>query len=227
MAGAVGAGMIRRMEMSLSYGVVWRRGRLLPLATGKLELLPRALRLQGMSGSLPVECEVQYDDLAGVHVGRESAERIDGRPSLVVEQRGGPQLLIASVAQPGVVGELAELLADLQPGARTAVVVPLAPGSEAAVRTLLAAGPPFDPRQLGLERHEVYVTPREVVFVVESRRAAGLEDLLAEPGLWQGAAAWIEHVAGPPRVAETAYSWARPPEIDESLLPPGLRDSDS
>lgn len=218
--------MLRRMN--LSYGVVWRKGRLLPLATGKLELLPRALKLEGRSGSLPVEYEVAYDDLASVHVGREPTERIDGRPSLVIEPRGAAPLLIASVSEPGVVGELAERLAALQPGTRTAVVLPLVAGAHDAVRELLAAGPPFDPQRAGLERHEVFLTPTEVVFIFESRGGAvPLDSLLADPAFWQEAGAWTDHIAAPPRLAEAVYSWARPSAgIDTSLLPPGLRDSD-
>jgi hypothetical protein len=45
-------------------------------------------------------------------VGRPAAERIGGRPSLVLERPSGvPIDAIASVSQPGVVAELAERLA--------------------------------------------------------------------------------------------------------------------
>jgi hypothetical protein len=211
--------------MNASYGVVWRRGAK-DLATGKLELLPRALRLEGMSGSHPATCEIPYESLGVVRVGREPSDRIHGRPSLVIERRHGEPVAISSVSQEGVIGELAQRLAALRPGRRTTVVLPLQPGSVPAVRELLAAGPPFDPDQLELARHEVFLTPDEAIFVFESRQGAGpLEQLLAEPNLWQGAAAWAPYIAGPPRIAEDAYSWADPsPAIDPSLLPPGLRN---
>ena len=211
--------------MNASYGVVWRRG-VTDLATGKLELLPRALRLEGMSGSDPATCEIPYENLGVVRVGRDASERIHGRPSLVIERRHGESVAIASVSQEGVVGELAQLLAALRPGRRTTVVLPLQPGSGAEVRELLAAGPPFDPDELELVRHEVFLTPDEAIFVFESRHGAGpLEQLLAEPDLWQGAAAWAPYIAGPPRIAEDAYSWADPsPGFDPSLLPPGMRN---
>jgi hypothetical protein len=210
--------------MHTSYGVVWRRGAA-DLATGKLELLPRALRLEGMSGSLPAACEIPYESLGVVRVGRDPSERIHGRPSLVIERRDGEPVAIASVAQEGVVGELAQRLAALRPGRRTTVVLPLADGSAPAVRELLDAGPPFDPDELGLVRHEVFLTPAEAIFVFEVKPGAGpLEQLLAEPELWRGAVAWEPHIAGPPRIAEDVYSWVRPQAaIDPSLLPPGLR----
>jgi hypothetical protein len=104
--------------MRTSYGVVWREGDG-PLGRGKLELLPRAVRLDGMTGSEPTTREIAYDSLTGFHVGRSPAERIDGRPSLVLARRLGDAFAIAGVAQAGVVAELAERLATLCLGAQT------------------------------------------------------------------------------------------------------------
>jgi hypothetical protein len=55
-----------------------------------------------------------------------------------------------------------------------------------------------------------------------------LAPLLADPELWEAATAWAEHVAGPPRIAESAVSWSgSEPEEDISFLPtPGPGDSD-
>jgi len=100
--------------MQSSYGVVWREGAL-PLASGKLELCADALRLDGMAGGQPVSCDLAYDSLVTVRVGRSAAERIGGRLSLVLELRSGLPFAIASVSQPGVVAELAERLANLAP----------------------------------------------------------------------------------------------------------------
>jgi hypothetical protein len=97
--------------MRTSYGVVWREGTH-PLARGKLELLPHSLRLEGMSGSEPTTHEIAYDDLAEIRVGRSRKERIDGRPSLVLVPSTGESLSIASVAQWGVVAELAEAVSS-------------------------------------------------------------------------------------------------------------------
>jgi hypothetical protein len=218
--------------MRTSYGVVWREGTL-PLATGKLELLPRAVRLDGMMGGVPTTREIGYDLLSEIRVGRSTKDRIDGRPTLVLAPRTGDAYAIASVAQAGVIAEIAEKLAALQFGStgrrRTAVVIPLREGSFEAVRLLLEAGPPFDPDRIGLYRHQVFLTPVEAIFVFESRLGEhALEPLLEQPELWQSAAAWHEHVSGPPRIAEDVYSWARPDtETDRSLLPPGLRNGNS
>jgi hypothetical protein len=172
--------------------------------------------------------EVAYDQLAGVRVGRGAGERIGGRPSLLLEPRIGSTISIASIAEAGVIGELAERIAVLRAGRRVAVVLPLREGSAEAVRLLLAHGPPFDPERIGLERHEVFLGSTEAVFLFESDLGACvLEPLLAEPALWERAAAWVEHVDGPPRIAESAYAWRRPPgAADPSLLPPGLRNGD-
>jgi hypothetical protein len=99
--------------MEESYGVVWCEGAA-PLARGKLELHPGLLRLDGLAATGPTRREVAYDDLALVRVGRAPTDRIAGRPSLVLELNGGGSLAIASVSQPGVVGELAERIAVLR-----------------------------------------------------------------------------------------------------------------
>jgi hypothetical protein len=202
--------------MRTSYGVVWREGHK-PLARGKLELLPRTIRLDGMSGSEPASREITYDSLSEIRIGRSTAERIDGRPSLMLEPRAGQTVAIASVAQSGVIAEIAERLAALQLGAegrrRIAVVLPLLPDAHDAVRELLANGPPFDPDALGLDRHQVFLTATEAVFVFESVLEAGaLEPLLQDPELWRSAASWHDYLAGPPRIAEDVYAWARPAE---------------
>jgi hypothetical protein len=218
--------------MRRSYGVVWREGEH-PLARGKLELLPRALRLDGMSGSAPVVRELPYDSLSEIRIGRSARDRIDGRPSLVVEPRTGETLSIASVAQAGVLAEIAERLAGLQLGAegsrRLAVVLPLREADIDAVRTLVAAGPPFDPEALGLDRHQVFLTRSEAIFVFESKLGAdALEPLLQDPALWQRATEWHEHLAGPPKIAEDVFSWSRNDnQIDTALLPPGWRNGDT
>lgn len=215
--------------MRTTYGVVWREGHK-PLARGKLELLPRAVRLDGMSGSEPASREIAYDYLSEIRIGRSPEERIDGRPCLVLAPRTGETLAIASVAQSGVVAEIAERLAAMQLGSegrrRLAIILPLHEESHEAVRALLADGPPFDPEALGLNRHQVFLTASEAVFIFESELGAGaLESLLEESELWQRAAAWHDHLAGPPRIADDVFSWTRPTtHIDPSLLPPGLRN---
>ncbi len=112
--------------MRTSYGVVWREGAS-PLAAGKLELLPLGIRLDGLEGTQ----EIPYELLASVRVGRLAGERIDGRPSVVIERRSGAPVTISTVAKPSLVGEIVEQLAALQlgddPARRMTVVLPIQP----------------------------------------------------------------------------------------------------
>lgn len=161
-------------------------------------------------------------------------ERIDGRPSVVLERIGQVPVTIATVAQSSLVGEIAERLAEFQLGAaaprRLVLVLPLRAGAQDAVRDLLAQGPPIDLEEVPeLDRHEVLLTSDEVIFVFESEQGADtIAALLARSEFWHAAADWQEHVGGPPRLAEESYSWARPADEDElSFLPtPGPGDSD-
>lgn len=218
--------------MHTTYGVVWKDGSK-PLARGRLELLPRVVRLDGMAGSESAWREIAYDNLSEIRVGRSTEDRIDGHPTLILAPRAGDTLSIASVAQAGVIAEIAERLAALQLGTegrrRLAIILPLVDGARVAVRALLAEGPPFDPELLGLDRHQVFLTSTEAVFVFESELgASALEPLLQDPDLWKSAAAWHGHLAGPPRIAESVFSWTRPSvRVDDSLLPPVFRNGDS
>ncbi|HEV8098498.1 MAG TPA: hypothetical protein VGP56_05085 [Gaiellaceae bacterium] len=96
--------------MRTTYGVVWREGET-PLARGKLELLPCSVRLDGLAGSEQVALEIPYEELDAVRTGRTSSDRLNGQPTLVLERRDAESIVIASVAQAGVVAELTEHLA--------------------------------------------------------------------------------------------------------------------
>ena len=214
--------------MQTSYGVVWREGS--RLAAGKLELRPRVIRLEGLDGAQ----EIPYELLCGVRVGRLSGERIDGQPSVVLERRTGAPVTIATVATPSLVGEIVERLAALQLGdetvMRVAIVIPIKPGSKEEVQALLDDGPPFDPAEIpGLERHQVFLTADEAIFVFDTPLGhEALAPLTADPELWRAAAAWRAHIAGPPRIADDAFSWTRPQGLEElsSLPTPGPGDSE-
>lgn len=94
---------------------------------------------------------------------------------------------------------------------RLVVIVPLKAGARERVDGLLREGPPFDLEQTQFDRHHVCVTDREVVFVFESDGPRHTLHLPAEdPGVWRAAQAWRQVMAARPRIASTAYSWARP-----------------
>src|SRR5947209_20400519 len=90
--------------MRMSYGVVWRDGKK-PLARGKLELLPRAVRLDGMAGTEPAAREIPYENLSEIRIGRAPAERIYGRASPVLPPRTGSVISSPRAAPRGVTAE--------------------------------------------------------------------------------------------------------------------------
>jgi hypothetical protein len=92
--------------MKTSYGVIWREGEE-PVIAGKLELLPKELRLEGRGGL----CVIPYERLSAVRVGRTTGDRLVGQPSVVVEHSDGERVTIASVAEHSMVSEIANRLA--------------------------------------------------------------------------------------------------------------------
>ncbi len=202
--------------MRTSYAIVWREDDR-PSHPGKLELRERGLRLEGNGEAW----ELPFEDIASLRVGRGTDDRLFGRPALVVERRNGRAVRIATMAEVGALAELVERIAGFgvheASAKRLLVVVPLRPGSREQVRTLLQQGPPFDPESVSLAQHEVFLTDREALFLFEVNGGpAAVGRLLGKPSVWKATAAWSKHLAGPPRVAEVAYSWQRPqPSPDE------------
>jgi hypothetical protein len=172
---------------------------------------------------------VPLEDLIGLRVGRRRAERLGARPTLVLQFPCG-SIKIASVVQPGIVAQLAERIAALTRDRRPtglAVVVPVKAARQDAVRALLRRGPPFDPAELGIERHRVFLTPSEVVFDFEMADPEALERLAGDATVLAAAAEWRHLVDGPPRLAELVYSWTQPEESGLVFAPtPGPGDSD-
>jgi hypothetical protein len=95
---------------------------------------------------------------------------------------------------------------------RAVLVVPLVEGAQERVAELLRGGPPFDPEEVGLGKHQVFLTESEAVFLFEAESPEAADRLLSTSRLWSAATVWKELVAGPPRLADNAFSWVRPPE---------------
>ena len=197
--------------MNTSYAVRWREpdGQ---AYVGRLELGPRALRLVGAAGGTQVDRQIGYDELQGLRIGHDAEERLDGRRALVIERPQGAYHLTSTVLEAGILQELVDRLSDLSLAAprRATIVVPFKEGASARVRELAAAGPPFDPNETQLTRHQLLLTAQEAIFVFETADERGLHALLEEVDVWAAASAWHDLVAGPPRLAEVAYSWERP-----------------
>jgi hypothetical protein len=147
----------------------------------------------------------------------------------VLERRAGGRLAVVSLEGLGIVHELAGRVAELTAGkaavvSRFVVIVPLKEGTRERARLLLDEGPPFDPETTPLERHHVFLTEREAVFLFEGPKARSLVDrLVADPGVWKAAVAWRRCLGGPPRLAEEAYAWVRTRDPEGASAEPSPR----
>jgi hypothetical protein len=193
------------------YAVVWRTGEG-PTSSGRLELGDHALVLHG-SGR-PEGLRIPFDELSSVEIGRGANERINGDKSVVLERHSCERVLISALGGVGLVGELTDLLAHLRAEhaarACVAVVVPIRRDRVEEARRLVDEGPPFDVEQLGVERHHVFVSEREVVFFFEGERAAAAVDALSRnPDVLKTAVHWRGILAGRPRLAAERFGWAR------------------
>lgn len=180
---------------------------------GRLTLGPRTLRLEGREPDGPaVDRQIGYEEVRGLRVGGNGPDRLDGRPTLVVERADGPYLLASAGMGAGIVQELVERLAELRLVAprRATVVVPLREGAVGRVRELAGHGPPFDSGDTTLIRHQLLVTEQEAIFVFETQSEERLKALLRQVDIWAGAPVRRNLVDGPSRLAEVAYAWERP-----------------
>ena len=101
---------------------------------------------------------------------------------------------------------------------RAVIIVPLQEGASQRAAELLRNGPPFDPEEVGLERHHVFLTVQEAVFLFEADDSGAAERLVANESFWSAAAAWKDLVAGPPR--------SHVPDDVSFASTPGQGDSD-
>lgn len=198
--------------MKTTYAVKWREpdGR---TYLGRLAFGSRTLQLEGRGAGGPaVDRQIGYDEVRSVRVGSERADRLDGRPALVVERADGRYLVTSAGAGAGIIQELVDRLGELRLATprRATVVVPLKPGVLERARTIVDAGPPFDPAETALTRHELWLSEREAIFVFEANSEDGLAALLGQLDLWAAAVDWRDLVAGPPRLAQMSYAWERP-----------------
>ena len=197
-----------------TYAVKWREpdGRTF---VGRLALGRRTLRLDGRrrgADEPAVYRQFGYEELRSLRIANRGAERLDGRPALVVERPDGDYLVSDAGMGAPIVQELVDRLVVLRLAAscKATVVMPIEEGVIEQVRELVSDGPPFDPADTPLTRHELFLTPREAIFVFEAATADGLRELVSRLDIWAAAAPWGLFVAGPPRVADLVYAWERP-----------------
>lgn len=101
---------IRSADLSTSYAVLWRWADG-PLCAGELELNEHFLRLEGgYRDGRQVSLGIAYEDVEKAFIGRAVRDRIDARPTLIVDVRGEPRLLVTSAVGLGMIHEMAERL---------------------------------------------------------------------------------------------------------------------
>lgn len=96
---------------------------------------------------------------------------------------------------------------------RLAVVARFAPERRDGVEQLLAAGPPFDLPETGIDKHVVYLTTREAVFVFEGERVEWeVDDLVDDffhPELQATLGEWRRLVEEEPHIGREIFAWQR------------------
>jgi hypothetical protein len=94
-----------------------------------------------------------------------------------------------------------------------AVVATLKTSAEPRAAELIAKGPPFDPEANGLDRHTVFLSAGEVVFVFEGPEVEWMVEQLVDDPLQPRAVdaleEWRPLVEGEPRIARPTYAWVR------------------
>lgn len=83
-----------------------------PVIPGQLQLLVDAVRLHGGVRGATVEVKLPYSRLSAVRLAHRPEERIDGRPSLLLEVASIERFLVSAIGGFGVVAELADLIAQ-------------------------------------------------------------------------------------------------------------------
>ena len=93
---------------------------------------------------------------------------------------------------------------------RIAIIARLKPDTEKRATELIESGPPFDPDKLGFDRHSVYLSGNQVVFVFEGGRLDHLlHTVVRDPSNVSAFGKWEPLIDGFPTVAREAYSWQR------------------
>jgi hypothetical protein len=91
---------------------------------------------------------------------------------------------------------------------RVIVTAKLKPGSHEAAAELLRSGPPYDPGEIGLVRHGVYLGSSEVVFLFEGPDVENrLRDLLNDRAVSASFAVWGPLFEETPSPAHELFYW--------------------
>jgi hypothetical protein len=91
---------------------------------------------------------------------------------------------------------------------RLVVTLRLRKGTQERAARLIAAGPPFDPAELGIARHAVYLGDDLAIFAFEGEEVEErVRVVINDPVRSASFAAWVPLLAGRPALAHEAYYW--------------------
>jgi hypothetical protein len=91
---------------------------------------------------------------------------------------------------------------------RVVVLARLREDSHDRAKVLIGEGPPFDPGKLGFERHDVYLSSDQVVFLFEGPSAARrLADMIDDMVTSASFSAWAPLLKGTPTIAHEHFYW--------------------
>jgi hypothetical protein len=96
----------------------------------------------------------------------------------------------------------------IEPVERLVVTLKLRKGTHERAAELIAAGPPFDPAQLGVARHAVYLGSDIVIFAFEGEDVEErVRVLINDPVRSASFVVWVPLLAGRPALAHEVYYW--------------------
>jgi hypothetical protein len=105
---------------------------------------------------------------------------------------------------------------------RVAIVAHLKEESEDRAAELIAKGPPFDLAETGIERHSVYLSASEVMFVFEGHQVEWMVDELVDAPfhyeLQRALDKWRVIIDGSPRIARERFGWQRD-TAEQAVIP--------
>ena len=91
---------------------------------------------------------------------------------------------------------------------RLVVTLRLREGTQEQAAELIAAGPPFDPTDLGLTRHALYLGGDLVIFAFEGEDVEQrVASLINDPVSSASFGAWMPLLADSPALAHEVYYW--------------------
>ena len=93
---------------------------------------------------------------------------------------------------------------------RLAVIAKLKEGAAEQAAILVRRGPPFDPGENGFERHAVYLTGDQVIFLFEGDAAdRSVQEILTNGSRSAALGAWGTLLDQVPQLAVEGYYWKR------------------